>query len=47
MDGLNFPLTDYVTELLAIMDTPLEQVVVDLRASGVIVNPVDPAKPLQ
>jgi hypothetical protein len=47
MDGLNYPLTDYVDDLSALMDKTLDVVVAELRAKGIAANPFDPARPLK
>lgn len=47
MEGLNFPISSYEAELPVMMDTPAEQYIDMLRASGVTSNPVDPVKPLK
>lgn len=47
MDGLNHPIHDYLDQLPGILAKPFEDVVSDLRTSGLAANPVDPEKPLK
>jgi hypothetical protein len=47
MDGLNFSLAAYISDLPELLNTSFDEVVATLRSVGAATNPIDPTKPLK